>query len=115
MAADGELLDIVLTERLPIYQVREALSPVIPDGWRLVDLQDVWLAGPALAGRVAAADYRITLAGGVAAALDSIARARRCLPRTTCRASGPRGVGRSPTTSDRWSSMSRSRIRGHRS
>jgi hypothetical protein len=67
MAADGELLDIVLTERLPIHRVREALSRVIPDGWRLVDLHDVWLAGPALAGRVAAADYRITLANGMAA------------------------------------------------
>lgn len=70
MAANGELLDIVLTARLPIHQVRGALSPVIPEGWRLVDLHDVWLAGPALAGRVAAADYRITLANGVAAALD---------------------------------------------
>ena len=70
MAADGELLDIVLTERLPIHQVRDALSQVIPEGWRLVDLHDVWLAGPALAGRVAAADYRITLVDGVAAAVD---------------------------------------------
>ncbi len=68
MVADGELLDIVLTQRLPIHQVRDALSQVIPEGWRLVDLHDVWLAGPALAGRVAAADYRITLAGAAAGA-----------------------------------------------
>ena len=33
----------------------------MPAGWRLVDLYDVWLAGPPLAGRVAAADYRIAL------------------------------------------------------
>ncbi len=29
----------------------------------MVDVQDVWLAGPPLAGRVAAADYEIVLAG----------------------------------------------------
>ena len=62
MAADGELIDLVLTERWPAWRVREAMSAVLPDGWRLVDLQDVWLAGPPLAGRVAAADYRIVLA-----------------------------------------------------
>lgn len=69
MAADGELIDVVLTERWPVYRVREALAAVVPDGWRLVDLQDVWLAGPPLAGRVAAADYRITLVDGDVAAL----------------------------------------------
>jgi hypothetical protein len=63
MAADRELLDIVLTERWPVWRVRESIAPVLPEGWRLVDLQDVWLAGPPLAGRVAAADYRIELAG----------------------------------------------------
>ncbi len=63
MAADGELVDVVLTERWPVWRVREALVPVLPAGWRLVDLQDVWLAGPPLAGRVAAADYRIVLGG----------------------------------------------------
>ena len=29
----------------------------------MADLFDVWLAGPPLAGRVAAADYRLELAG----------------------------------------------------
>ncbi len=66
MASDGELLEIVLTERLPAWQVREALDGRLPDGWSLVDLADVWLGGPALAGRVAAADYRVTLGGDVA-------------------------------------------------
>lgn len=63
MASEGELFEIVLTERLPAWQVREALEGRLPDGWSLVDLADVWLGGPALAGRVAAADYRVTLAG----------------------------------------------------
>ena len=34
---------------------------MLPDGWSLVDLYDVWPAGPPLAGRVVAADYRIVL------------------------------------------------------
>jgi radical SAM-linked protein len=65
MSGEGELIDVVLDERWPAWRVREALEPRIPDGWRLVDLIDVWLAGPPLAGRVAAADYRIELAGDV--------------------------------------------------
>jgi radical SAM-linked protein len=63
MAAEGELIDIVLGERWPAWRVREALEGRLPPGWRLVELIDVWLAGPPLAGRVAAADYRIELAG----------------------------------------------------
>ena len=63
MAAEGELMDVVLIERWPAWRVREALEPWLPEGWRLVELTDVWLAGPPLAGRVAAADYRIELAG----------------------------------------------------
>ena len=71
MAADGELIDVILTERWPAWRVREALEGRLPDGWRLVELVDVWLAGPPLAGRVAAADYRIEVAGSMdAAALE---------------------------------------------
>ena len=65
MAADAELIDVVLTERWPAWRLREALAEHVPAGWRLVDVQDVWLAGPALAGRVAAADYRVVLTGDV--------------------------------------------------
>ena len=61
MAADAELIDVVLTERWPAWRLRETLAEHVPAGWRLVDVQDVWLAGPALAGRVAAADYRVVL------------------------------------------------------
>jgi radical SAM-linked protein len=63
MAGEAELLDLVLTERWPVWRVRATLEACLPAGWRLVDLHDVWLAGPALAGRVAAADYRIAVAG----------------------------------------------------
>ena len=66
MPAEGELIDVVLGERWPVWRIREALVPHVPAGWRLIDLLDVWLAGPPLAGRVAAADYRIELAGDLA-------------------------------------------------
>ncbi len=61
MAAEADLVDVVTTERWPAWRVRAALAGHLPAGWRLVDVEDVWLAGPPLAGRVAAADYRVTL------------------------------------------------------
>lgn len=65
MAANAELIDVILTERWPAWRLREALADRLPAGWRLVEVQDVWLAGPPLAGRVAAADYRVVLTGSV--------------------------------------------------
>ena len=60
-AAERELADIMLTQLEPAWRVREALHDRIPAGWRLVDVFDVWLGAPALAGQVVAADYRIDL------------------------------------------------------
>ena len=59
LEVERELADILLTEFVPTWRVREGLADHLPDGWRLVDLYDVWLGSPALAGQVAAADYRI--------------------------------------------------------
>jgi radical SAM-linked protein len=64
IAAEAELIDVVLTERVPTWRVREALAGRLPDGWSLVGLYDVWLAGPPLPGRVVAADYRVVLGAG---------------------------------------------------
>jgi radical SAM-linked protein len=63
MAANAELIDVVLSERWPTWRVRESLAGLVPAGWQLVELHDVWLAGPPLAGRVAAADYEVVLSG----------------------------------------------------
>jgi hypothetical protein len=101
MAADRELLDVVLTERWPVWRVRESIAPVLPAGWRLVDLQDVWLAGPPLAGRVAAADYRIELAGAPDVERLRVA-ATDCSIGTGSRASAPRATASSPTTCGPW-------------
>ncbi len=69
IAAERELADVVLTEVCPVWRVREAITGWLPEGWRLVDLYDVWLGGPPLAGQVVAADYRIEVGGADAAAV----------------------------------------------
>lgn len=61
VAAEAEPIDVLLTVRWPIWQVREAVMSTMPDGWRLVDLMDIWLMAPPLPGQVVALDYRITL------------------------------------------------------
>ena len=60
---ERELADIVLTEFVPTWRVREGLAEHLPAGWRLVGVHDVWLGSPALAGQVVAADYRVEVAG----------------------------------------------------
>jgi Uncharacterized protein conserved in bacteria (DUF2344) len=76
MVAEGELVDVVLVEVMPVWRVRECLTGRLPEGWRLVGLHDVWLGTPALAGQVAAADYRIDLGaadpGAIAAACETL-------------------------------------------
>jgi hypothetical protein len=85
IAADRELVDIFMAEPVPVWRVREGLVGTLPDGWRLVDVFDVWVGAPPLAGRVVAADYRIELADGVdVAALTAAAHtllAASSLPR----------------------------------
>jgi len=70
---ERELADIVLTEFVPTWRVREGLAEHLPAGWRLVDVHDVWLGSPALAGQVVAADYRIEAASSDADALAAAA------------------------------------------
>ncbi len=65
IAGEGELADIWLTQRLPRWQVRESLEPVLPPGHELVDVHDVWLREPSLPGKVAASIYRCVLPAGV--------------------------------------------------
>jgi radical SAM-linked protein len=85
MAAERELAEIVLTEMLPVWRVRAALVGGLPAGWRLVDVYDVWVGSPALAGRVSGAQYRLVVdgpadPGAIAAAAAALLQAGR-LPR----------------------------------
>ena len=84
-AAERELADIFLSERVPVWRVRQALDHALPAGWSLVDLSDVWVGGPPLPGRVIAADYRVEVEGNpdpeaLAVAVFDILSAER-LPR----------------------------------
>jgi hypothetical protein len=61
IALEHELADVVVTELCPAWLVRERLTRAVPASWHLIDIEDVWLGAPALAGQVAAADYLIEL------------------------------------------------------
>jgi radical SAM-linked protein len=76
---EAELIDVFLTERVPTWRVREALDGRLPAGWALVDLYDVWPAGPPLAGRVVAADYRMELAAAAGDAMTVAAGVARIM------------------------------------
>ena len=84
MAAENELADVLMTTFVPSWLVRERLTDRLPAGWRLVDVFDVWIGAPSLAGQVGAADYRIdlgavdaeTVAGACAAVMASDALPR---------------------------------------
>ncbi len=58
---EAELLDVWLTQRLPRWRVREALTAVLPPGHSMVDVYDVWLGEAPLPGRVTASVYRAGL------------------------------------------------------
>lgn len=61
IAAARELVELFLVERVSLWRMREAIAGRLPEGWSLIDLYDVWVGGPSLAGQVNAADYRIEL------------------------------------------------------
>ena len=63
MLAEHELADLFLAERLTRPDLRARLADGVPRGYRLIDLHDEWVGGPALATRLVAADYRMTLLG----------------------------------------------------
>jgi hypothetical protein len=90
MAAERDLLDLTLTELTAAWLVRDRITDHLPTGWRLVDLHDVWVGAPALAGQVAAADYRIDL--GTADRATVAAAAETLLAATDLPRDRPKGV-----------------------
>jgi radical SAM-linked protein len=61
MLAERELIDVVLTELRRVHDVRTTVAAAAPDGYRLVDLYDVWLSSPTLASLVTAGEYGATV------------------------------------------------------
>jgi hypothetical protein len=74
MVLEGELADLILNAMLPTWAVRESLIGHVPPGWHLIGLFDVWLGAQALAGQVAAAEYRIEVDGVDAAGAEDAIR-----------------------------------------
>ena len=87
-AGRGELADLWLTERIPAWRLREGIATGLPAGHELVGIEDVWLGAPALAGRIAAADYLVVVKGPVdptalAAAADRLLAAEHLVRERT--------------------------------
>lgn len=61
LTALAEPLELPLIRTLRRHEVRLALEPFVPEHHALVDLHDVWIGAPALAGRVVAVEYLVTL------------------------------------------------------
>ena len=105
MAAERELADIVLVERLPAWQVRAALTADPPPGIVVDEIADVWLGEPPLAASVAAADYRVTLedsgreAAGEVGAAGALLLASRSIPWQRARGSGTAEIDLRPLLS----------------
>jgi Uncharacterized protein conserved in bacteria (DUF2344) len=54
---------VVLAARLPAAEVRERVRAGLPPLVELVDLHDVWVGAPSASAALAAADYRVEVAG----------------------------------------------------
>jgi radical SAM-linked protein len=91
MPAERELADLYLADRVAAWQVRAAIRETAPAGINGADAHDVWLGAPALAGSVAAADYRIVLAGQPPNAQAIRDGAARLLAAATLERRRPRG------------------------
>ncbi len=63
MLGEREIVDLYLAERLTIADLRARLERELPSGYELAGLHDVWVGEPAVAARLVAADYRVTVAG----------------------------------------------------
>ena len=78
----GELLDLWLTERLPVWRLRTALETLLPADHWFVSAEDVWVGAPPLPGRVAGADYLVDLQDPPEpGALDAACARLRAAPR----------------------------------
>lgn len=73
ISGEREIVDVLLADRLPVAEVRARLAAALPADVELVDIHDVWLGAPAAPAAVRAADYRVTAAGALAAAVRAAA------------------------------------------
>ena len=75
IAGEREILDVVLSTRLPIVDVRGLVRAGLPPGVQLVDLHDIWVGAPSASAVVVSADYRVQVSGVAPSALQLAAEA----------------------------------------
>jgi hypothetical protein len=56
--AEADPVDVYLSERLTVADMRRRVARGLPDGFHLVDLEDEWVGAPSLASRVREVSYR---------------------------------------------------------
>ena len=61
VTGQAELLDLWLTELLPVGDVLDRLRPHLPPGLDVLDAEEVDLRAPSLQSRMQAADYRVVV------------------------------------------------------
>ena len=61
VTGQAELLDLWLTELLPVGDVLDRLRPHLPPGLDVLDAEEVDLRAPSLQSRMRAADYRVVV------------------------------------------------------
>lgn len=66
VVGEREILDVFLRDRLPLAEVRARLEAIVPRGYELLDVHDVWVGGPSLPAAVVAVDYRVDLPAAAA-------------------------------------------------
>ena len=74
MLAEREPIDVALVERLRVHEVRGGVAAAAPPGYRLVDLEDVWVGAPTLPSLVLSADYRVAIGRGDETSADNAFR-----------------------------------------
>jgi Uncharacterized protein conserved in bacteria (DUF2344) len=73
IAGEREILDVVLSTRLALAEVRELVRAALPSPVELADLHDVWIGAPSASAALVAADYRVEVAGTSPPALRAAA------------------------------------------
>jgi radical SAM-linked protein len=79
--AEHDLADFVLSERWSLPRLRGALVPVLPAGFAIVDLFDVWLGAPSITAALNAMSHRATITGATRAELEGAVRTLLAAPR----------------------------------
>lgn len=81
ITSECEVMDVWLETQIDLEQAKKDLDRAVPPGMQIISLNEVDEKLPPLQTQVVAAEYRVTVSGGVTADLDS--RVRELLSQST--------------------------------